>query len=112
MPTVPSVHGRSRISNQWRWTLLFGRTPKWIFHYLGSLLRPLEFAPESRKHVVATEWQVRAVFGGRISRTRILSIQAPQYRQHALISGFLDLAHLNLQEEAALVTNWMKDRPE
>ena len=39
--------------------------------------------------------------------------QAPQYRQHALISDFLDLAHLSLQEEAALVTaNWIKDRPE
>ena len=56
--------------------------------------------------------QIRAVLGDCISRTRILSIQAPQYRQHALISDFLDLAHLNQQQEAALVTNWIKDRPE
>ena len=29
----------------------------------------------------------------------------------ALISDFLDLAHLSIQEEAALATNWIKDRP-
>ena len=34
------------------------------------------------------------------------------YRQHALISDFLDLANLSIQEEAALATNWIKDRPE
>ena len=38
--------------------------------------------------------------------------QAPQYRQYALISDFLDLANLSIQEEAALATNWIKDRPE
>ena len=32
--------------------------------------------------------------------------------QHSLISDFLDLAHLSLQEEAALATNWIKGRPE
>ena len=105
MATVPSVLGRSRISNLWRETLLRGRTPKWIFHYLGSLLQPLEFVPESRKHAVPTEWQIRTVLGDCMSRTRILSIQASQYHQHALISGFLDFAHLSLQEEAALATN-------
>ena len=29
----------------------------------------------------------------------------------ALISDFLDLAHLSIQEGAALATNWIKDRP-
>ena len=42
----------------------------------------------------------------------MISIRAPQYRQHALISDCLDLAHLCLREEAALATNWIKDPPE
>ena len=33
-----------------RWTLVRGRTPKWIFHNLCNLLQPLEFVPESREH--------------------------------------------------------------
>ena len=45
-------------------------------------------------------------------RQRSISIQAPQYRQHALISDFLDLANLSIREEALLATNWIKDRPE
>ena len=59
-----------------------------------------------------TEWQVRTVLGNCISRAKVISIQAPQYRQHALISDFLDLAILSIREEAALATNWTKDRPE
>ena len=92
--------------------LLRGRTPNWIFHNLGSLLQPLEFVPESRKHAVPTEWQIRTVLGDCMSRTRILSIQASQYRQHALISDFLDLALLSLQQEASLATKCIKDRRE
>ena len=46
------------------------------------------------------------------AKAKVISLQAPQYRQHALISDFLNLAHLSLQEEAALATNWIKDRPE
>ena len=42
----------------------------------------------------------------------MISIQAPQYRQHALISDFLDFANLSIKEEAALATNWIKGRPE
>ena len=42
----------------------------------------------------------------------MISIQAPQYRQYALISDFLDLANLSIREEAALATNWIKDRRE
>ena len=42
----------------------------------------------------------------------MVSIQAPQYQQYALISDFLDLANLSVQEEAALAQNWIKDRPE
>ena len=45
------------------------------------------------------------------SRT-FISIQAPQYRQYALISDFLDLANLSIREEALLATSWIKDRPE
>ena len=126
MATVPSVLGHSRTSNLckhflilgpepdkiwWlkkvqqylqkryhcRWTLLRGKTPKWIFHNLGNLLQPLEFVPDSRKHVVPTEWQVRTVLGDCISKARIISIQAPQYRQYALISDFLDLAKLSIR---------------
>ena len=42
----------------------------------------------------------------------MIPVQAPQYRQYALISDFLDLAHLSVREEAALATNWIKDRLE
>ena len=45
-------------------------------------------------------------------KAKVLSIQAPQYRQYALISDFLDLAKLSIREEAALARNWIKDRPE
>ena len=43
---------------------------------------------------------------------RVITVQAPQYRQHALISDFLDLANLSMQEEATLATTWINDRPE
>ena len=43
----------------------------------------------------------------------MISIQAPQYQQYALITDFLDLANLSVLEvEAALAKNWIKDRPE
>ena len=45
-------------------------------------------------------------------RQKIISIQAPQYRQYALNSDFLDLANLAIRLEAALAMNWIKDRPE
>ena len=47
-----------------------------------------------------------------ISKAKVVSIQAPQYRQSALISDFLELVNLSRREEAALATNWTKDRPE
>ena len=86
--------------------------PEWIFHNLGNLLRPLELVLASRERVVPTEWQVRTVLGDCISRAKVIPAPAPHYRQHALISDFMDLAHLSLQEEAALATNWIKNRPE
>ena len=95
-----------------QWTLLRGKKPKWIFHNFGNLLRPLELVPASHERVVPTEWQVRTVLGDCKSRAKVIPIQAPQYRQHALISDFLDLAHLSIREEAALATNWIKDRTE
>ena len=89
-----------------------GKKPKCIFHNLGNLLRHLELVQASRERVVPTEWQVRTVLRDCISKARVIPVQAPQYRQYALISDFLDLAHLSMQEEAALATNWIKDRPE
>ena len=79
---------------------------------LGNLLQPLEFVPASRKHVVPTEWQVRSVLGDCISKAKVISIQASQDRQYALISDFLDLAKLRFRHEAGVTTNWIKDRPE
>ena len=87
-----------------------GKKPKWIFHNLG--LRPLEVVPASREQVVPTEWQIRTVLGDGISRAKVIPVPAPQYRQHALSSDFLDLANLSIREEVALATNWTKDRPE
>ena len=95
-----------------QWNFLRGKNSKWIFHNLGNLLQPLESIPASRERVVPTEWQVRSVLGDCLSKSKVITVQAPQYRQYALISDFLDLAHLSLQEEAALATNWIKDRPE
>ena len=89
-----------------------GKKHQWILHNFGDLLQPLESVPDSRKHVVPTEWQVRTILGDCISKARIVSIQAPQYRQCALISDFLDLANLGIQEDAALAMNRIKDRLE
>ena len=90
-----------------------GKTPKWILHKFGNLLQPtLALVQDSRKHVVPTEWQVPTVLGDCTAKAKVISIQAPQYRQYASISDFLDLANLSMREEAALATNWIKDRPE
>ena len=85
---------------------------KLSFHDFGNLLRPLELIPASRERVVPAEWQVRTVLGNCISRAKVIPTQAPQCRQLALISDFLDLANLRKQDEAALATNWIKDRHE
>ena len=95
-----------------RWTLLRGKKPRWIFNNFGNLLCPLELVPASRERVVPTEWQVRTVLGDCKSKAKVISIQAPQYRQYSLISDFLDLANLSIREEAAPATNWIKDRSE
>ena len=95
-----------------RWTLLRGKKPMWIFHNFGNLLCPLELVPASRERVVPTEWQVRTVLGDCITKAKVISIQAPQYRQYSLINDFLDLANLSIREAAAPATNWIKDRPE
>ena len=93
-----------------QWTFLRGKTPKWIFHNLGNHLRPLESVPASRERVVPTEWQVRTVLGDCNSRARVIPGQAPQYRPKTLISDFLDLAHLSIQEEAAVATETERGR--
>ena len=62
--------------------------------------------------MVPTEWQVRTVLGDCIPKAKTIPIQPPRFRQYALISDFLDLSNLGFQEEAALATNWIKDRRE
>ena len=62
--------------------------------------------------MVPTEWQVPTVLGDCISSEKVISIQAPQYRQYAPISDFQDLANLSIREEALMAKNWIKDRPE
>ena len=99
--------GISSERNHCRWILLRGKTLQWIFHHLGNLLQPLEFVPDSRKSAVPTEWQIRTILGDCISNARVISIQAPQ-----LISDFLDLATLSIRDDAALASNWIKDRLE
>ena len=93
-----------------QWTLLRGKKPKWSFNNFGILLRPLELVPASHERVVPTEWQVRTVLGDTKSKAKVISIRAPQHRQYALISDFLDLAHLSIREEAARATTWIQDR--
>ena len=80
--------------------------------FTPQLLQQLDAIPASCERVVPTEWQVRTVLGDCLSRAKVIPAQAPQHRQYALISDFLDLANLSIQEEAALATNWIKDRPE
>ena len=92
--------------------LLRGGKPMRVIHNLGNLLRPLEPIPASRERVVPTERQVRTILGDCTSRAKLIPAQAPQYRQHTLVSDFLDLANLSIQEEVALATNWIKGRPE
>ena len=75
-------------------------------------MQPLGSTPVSRERVVPTEWQVRAVHGDCTSKAKVITVQAPQYRQYLLVSDFMDLVHLSFQEEAALPTNWIKDQPE
>ena len=95
-----------------QWTLLRGKQPRWILHNIVDLLQPLEFVPASRERVVPTEWQVRTVLEDCLSKAKVISSQAPLYRQYALVSDFLDLANLSIREKAALATNWIKDRTE
>ena len=82
------MYNTSRKKCQCQWTLLRDKKPKWIFHNLGNLLRPLKLVP-----VVP---QARTVLGDCISRARVIPVQAPQYRQFVLSSDFLDLAHLRI----------------
>ena len=95
-----------------QWAFLRGKDPKCIFHNLGNLRQPLASIPTSRERVLPTEWHVRTILGDCISKAKVITVQELQFRQYALISDFLDLAHLSVQEEAALATNWIKDRPE
>ena len=127
LATTSFVFGRSRTPNPWRKTLLrpgtgrFGwfrcglyrkstianglscvENQKWIFRHL---LRPFKSIPVSRALMVPTEWQVQTILGDCISKAKVITVQALQYRQHALISDFLDFVNLSVQE-GALATNW------
>ena len=73
-----------------QWSFLRGKKPKGIFLKFGNLLHPLELVPNSRK---------TCGYCNGIGSTRSLV-------------DFLDLSNSGLQEEAALATNWIKDRPE
>ena len=94
-----------------QWTLLRGEKLKWIFHNLGNLLRPPELIPASRERVVPTEWQVRTVLGDCISRAKVIPVQAPQYRQYAPISDFLDLDNWSLQRERSSIGHELNRGP-
>ena len=48
-----------------------------FLHTFDNLLKPLEFVPASRKHLVPTAWQVRSVLGDCVSKARMISMQAP-----------------------------------
>ena len=81
--------------------------------------------PQSRQFITSTGISTR--FAGASGSYRMASMHsswkllfksnsgsysAPQYLQHALISDLLDLANTSIQEEAALATIWIDDRPE
>ena len=57
-----------------------------------NLSKPLVFVPASHEHLVPTKWQVRSVLGDCISKAKVISIRAPQYRQYVLTCDFLDFA--------------------
>ena len=59
------------------------KNPKWIFHNLGNLLRPLESILIPRERVVPTEWHVRKNTWRLYIRGKGNTVQAPQHRQHA-----------------------------
>ena len=88
------------------------RNPSVFSHNVGYLVQPLAFVPISPERVVTTEWQVQTILRDYISKAKVISIQAPQYRHVALISHFLDLANLSKKEEGTLATNYIKDRLE
>ena len=94
-----------------QWTLLLGKKPKWIFHNFGNLTttcvssRLTQTCGSNRMASSNSSWRLYI-------QGKVISIQAPQYRQYALVSDFLDLANLGIREEALLATNWIKDRPE
>ena len=96
--TVPSVLDHSKFKKN-LWALLQGRQPKWFFLILAIFHNHFEFVPISRERVVPTERQVRTVLVDCMSKAKVISIQTPRYRQFALISDFLDLAHLSTREE-------------
>ena len=136
MATVPSVLGHSRVpSSRWS-TFSYSRT--WVRKNVvveeGTIRSeevPLPMDPPARQTIqvdfsqfwrsLTTTW-VRTSFawargsngmaGDCISKTKVISTEAPHNRQYALISDLLDLGNLSTREGAALAAIWIKDRPE
>ena len=90
-----------------KWTLLRGETFKWIFFII---LATCSNHLSSCQPLVSMWFQRNGKSDQflEIEYPKVISTRAPQYRQHALISDFLDLAKLSIQEEAALATSWIK----
>ena len=94
-----------------QWAPLRGKKPKWIFHNFGHLFKNHLSSYQRR----VSEWFQRNGKSGQfleiLFKARVISIQAPRWRQFSLMSDFVDLVNLSMQQEAALATNWINDRP-
>ena len=69
------------------WTFLRGIKPRWDF---SQSCQHVYCQNQSQSRV--SECQVRTILGDSVSKARVITVQAPQYRQHALTSDFLDPA--------------------
>ena len=90
-----------------QWTFFREKNPSEFFRVFA-----IESMPVSRERMVPAKWQVRKILANCTSKAKVITIQAPQNRQHAFFGDFLYCAKLSVQEEAALATNWIDIRPE
>ena len=139
MATVPCVLGHSRVSNSRRYTLPFSRTRirKYLVVEEGTIPSekvPLPMDPHARRATqvdfskfgrsCTTTWVCTDLawasgsngMASSFSSWRIISKAKSDFNSSAtvsaLISDFLDLSKVSIREEAALATNWIKDRRE
>ena len=94
------------------WTLFRGMKPKWFFIILVTYCNHLSSYQPRVSRCFQRNGRSEQFSEIVFQRQKVISIQAPQYRQYAMIGDFLDLAKLSFQEETALVTKWIKDRLE